>query len=629
MLNDDQILRLLRQDIDAAEEVSEVEAVENAHTYKYYRAKNIPEQPAVKGKSQFVSTDVMEVVEWLSPQLADIFSEQNGVPTLIPHGLEDRNASELMEELIRYQFFRQNEGEDLLLDVVQDALMYRPGAIIKWHWEKSAHTNNFKLTDVTEEELLLLARDAKISIAGYELKDTGYDVDVNREEIDYDGPRFELVPPWEFLRHPNYKKVSDSPFIAHRKRVTLDYLRKQQKEGFYKNIDRLVATNADSYGDDVTEQTMYGQDNLERRQEPVQDDPRKEIVIYECYVKIDADGDGLLEDRIITVADNVIIRNEENVYQRPPFSVIRCIKDTHKFSGIPVAEFAKDIQRLNTSIIRQTADNIAQSNNARKVINPEAVYMADVMDNRPGVPIRVKSGTDVRAALSELGVQPVNNSVVNFMGVVKEIGEQRTGVSKIFKTVGDPHNQTASGQYAALNQANSRIRKMAKIMAEGLKDVFRGMILMNKKFMTDEQVVRITNERFIELKPDDLEGRYDIDVNVLIGANSKQQQVNNMMQLLSIGAQMQPLMPILDGDNLSEMWKEIVKNLGYKDIDRFLPAALKQQKQTQQNPQLTSEMNPALQSPNISSINKLSQGESAATMPSSQGGMPQLPQIIE
>ena len=630
-ITDDQIAALVKMDIDAAEEVAQIESEDNATMYKYYRAKSLGNE--VQGRSKIVSTDVFECVEWLSPQLADIFSEQNGVPNLVPHGVEDRQTAETMEELLRYQFYRQNEGEDILMDMVQDCLMYRPGAVIKWKWEKTGKVTNSKLEAVTYDELLMLAAHPEISIAGYNETEFGYDVNIERTNVDYDGPRFELLPPWEFLRHPNYKDVVNSPFVAHRKRVTADYLKRMQQAKFYSNVDEIISRGGGSVlNNDYSESEQYAIDGLNRKTDPVLSQARKEIVIYECYVKIDMNDDGKLVDRIITLCGNTIIRNVENIYGRPPFTLIRCIKDTHKFSGIPIAEFVKDLERLNTFMLRQVVDNIAQSNNNRKVINPKVVNMADIMDNRPGASIRVKDGVDVRTALMELPVQSVNQSVIQFFGVSKELGEQRTGISKIFKSGGDPHNETASGQYAALNQANTRIRKMAKVMAAGLKDLFRAMILMNKKFMTQEQIIRVTNDRYITVTPDDLEGKIDIEVNVLIGASSKQQQIQNMMQLLSVGGQIQALFPILDKNNLGEIWKEIVKNQGYKDVDRFLPSTMRNEAESPKEVAgevVQGEVGPAAPGSDINSMNELASGQTAATIqPAQAGGVPKLPTVL-
>jgi len=606
-MSDDQIVNHLLEDIRAADNVAQIESDDNAKIYQLYRAKKMGNE--VQGKSALVSSDVFETVEWLAPALSDIFSESNGVPSFTPVGKEDEAATDMMSELVKYQFYRMNEGEALMLDTIQDALMYRPGGIVKWRWEKNGRKEQKKLEDLIADEILLLAAHKDVSITKYEETPSGFNVDAERTFVDYDGPRFEILAPWEFLRHPNYKDIENSPFVAHKKRVTVDYLRRMEKLGIYTNIDEAINGGAPVLGDDYTEQKIYTSDGYQRDAEPSSDSARKEVTLYECYVQLDVNDDGLLDNRIIFMIGRTIIRNVENVYGRPPFSVIKCIKDTHKFSGIPIAEYMIDLQRLNTFLLRQTIDNIAQSNNARKVVNPKSVNMGDLLDNRSGASIRVKDGIDVRSAIMELTTAPVNASVMSFFGIVKGLGEQRTGVSQTFKASGDVHNQTASGQNLAIQQASTRVRKMAKIMAEGWKDLFRAMIMMNKKFMTEPLTLRITGSKYVDIKPDDLEGRMDIDVNVLMGSNSKQQQIQNMQQLIAIGGQLTQLgVPVLDQANASKMFEEIIRNMGYKDIEQFMPAPKKPQP-----PQGGGGSNFPSTGNNINSLNQLAAGSTAAT----------------
>jgi hypothetical protein len=499
--------------------------------------------------------------------------------------------------------------------------MYRPGGIIKWRWEKIGRTEKKDLEGLSEDETLLIAAHKDVKITGYNEREdgAGYDVTAERTFVDYDGPRFELLAPWEFLRHPNYKDIEKSPFVAHKKKVTVDYLRRMEKHGFYKNINEAINSGAPVIGDDFTEQKIFTSDGYQRDSEPSSDEARKEVVLYECYTQLDTDGDGLLNNKIVSLIGRTIIRDVDNVYGRPPFSIIKCIKDTHKFSGIPISEYMIDLQRLNTFLLRQTIDNIAQSNNSRKVYNPKIVNMADLLDNRPGAGIRIKDGVDVRTAIMELPTNPVNSSVMQFFGICKELGEQRTGVSKAFKSVGDTYNQTAAGQNAAIQQASIRVRKMAKIMSGGWKDLFRAMIMMNHKFMTEPLSIRITANKYIDMKAEDLEGKMDIDINVLMGSNSKQQTIQNMQQLLAIGGQISSLgIPALDKDNTSKMFEEIVKSMGYKDPEPFMP---KRVNPTQ--PGVPGSMPQT--GPSINSMNELAAGEDAANLAPPSGNVPVLP----
>ena len=76
-----------------------------------------------------------------------------------------------------------------------------------------------------------------------------------------------------------------------------------------------------------------------------QDKAREEVTIYECYTKIDFNGDGILEDMIITVAGDVILRAEPNYMGRHPF-----------FSISPTKEFNCDF--ISSSLICLTKSTL-------------------------------------------------------------------------------------------------------------------------------------------------------------------------------------------------------------------------------------------------------------------------------
>lgn len=567
----DDILRMLKEDIHAAEEVAERESIENARLYERYRGKKMGNEQA--GRSQIVSTDVFEAVEWALPALMDIFDVNNNIPEFEGHGQEDEEAARKMTQLARYQFWRQNDGETLLRQTIKDALLYRPGGIIKYCWIRETERNPKTWSGLTADEYGYLQSRPDTSITGVTISEDGfYDVEGEFHIATFDGPRFYHVPPWEFLRHPNTRNIEDSPFVAHKKKVTVDYVRRLGQSGFFTNTEKALEDAQSPPPSEQTEDKIYAADSQIRDPEKSSDSARKEVDLYECYVRMDVDGDGLLENRIITMVGDTIVRDVENVYKRPPFVILKCIEDTHKIAGITLAEIVEDLQRLNTFMLRQTVDNLAQSNNSRKVYDPTRISQPDLMLNVPGAPIRTtRPGVDVRTALMELPTQPIQPTVLSFYQIAKELGEQRTGIGKSFRGVGDSSNETASGQFQAINQASQRIRMMAKIMGTSLSELFRAMVYMNKTFLTQKTVVRLENEP-LEIAPDDLTGEMDLILNVFLGAATRQQTIVNVQQLLAIFGQLMTAgIPALDANNLPNLTREIVKAMGFKSPDRFLP----------------------------------------------------------
>ena len=576
-LNDEEILSHLLLEISKAQEVADTESDANAKLYKYYRAKTMDNE--VAGRSQIVDTTVFETVEWIKPALEDIFSEENGIPEFEPHGPEDEGPAESMTQLCRYQFWRQSDGAIPMRLAMTKGLLFRPGGVIKYCWEKDVSSESKRWEGVPPDML------ATMHLMGdaYEVKkaepreDGTYDVEGVERSIEYDGPRFYSVPDGEFLRHPNAKDIKTSPFVAHKTKVTADWLARQKDKNGWKNIDVVLEGNEpggiSSTETDQYQTDMKGQDKLGNDPEFSGDPARKEFTMYECYVQMDTDGDGLLENRKMNVINQTLLYDEINEYKYPPFVKLCSIDDIDKFSGIPISEMVADIQRLRTFLLRQMVDNMAQANNSRKVYDPSVVSQADLFNNIPGAAIRVEPGVDVRTAITELVTQPFNQIAFSVLEYATSLAEQRTGVTKSNKGVGDQYNETFHGQMAALNQASQRIRMIAKVMTVGLTDLFRAMVYMNKKFLTENTFVRLEN-KFIEIAPDDLEGRMDLILHVILGQSSRQQTLVNMQTLLAtLGQLMQAGIPALDAKVSNNIVREMVKSMGYKNTERFLPEA--------------------------------------------------------
>jgi len=580
-LTHDDIISRLREDIRASENVRDIESEQNAKSYEYYRAKTMHNE--VAGRSKIVSSDVFETVEWILPALMDIFSSENGIPEFEPVGPEDVDAAEAMTELVRYQFWRQNDGESILRGGIKDSIMYRPGGIIKYGWEKVASKASHGYRGLAPEEVDYLIGSEDINVIGIkEETDSegnilGFSVDAEREVVEFDGPRFYLIPQNEFLRHPNAKTIDDSPFVSHKKKVTADHLRRMGKSGFYKNYEKAIADYGGGGTDyDYAEEVRVQADDLSKEEEPSNDPARKMYDLYESYIQIDEDGDGILENRIIVTVGDVILRDVENPYQRPPFVLLKAIEDTHKFANIPPTELVEDIQRLRTFLLRQMVNNMQEAGDARKVFDPTRINMADLMSTVKG-PIRTKAGVRPADAIMEFPIQPLNPVHFTVLEYATQLAEQRTGVTKANKGVGDQYQQTATGQLAAINQASQRVRQVAKIIGSGMSHLFRAMVLMNKKFLTKAVAIRLNEKKFLQISPDDLEGNMDLLLNVVLGSQSRQQTIINMQQLLAVLGQLSPLVPgVLDAGNTKSIITEIVKAMGYKNQDRFLPAIFQQ-----------------------------------------------------
>jgi len=142
-------------------------------------------------------------------------------------------------------------------------------------------------------------------------------------------------------------------------------LRRREREGVFQNIDKLL--EKDGNGGTV-KRTDYETDLNPRAYDKINDsgleDAKKEFLLYECYVKTDINNDGILEDLIVTIVDDTIVRLEENTMGRHPFFVISPIRDTLRlFPRRGIADLVGELQDLNTAFLKQIIYNIAVNNN--------------------------------------------------------------------------------------------------------------------------------------------------------------------------------------------------------------------------------------------------------------------------
>ena len=83
----------------------------------------------IEGRSSVVSTDVMDTIEWIMPQLMRIFASGDNVVEFEPVGPEDEEADIHTQatDYVNHIFYSDNEGFKVLYTWFKDALITRTG----------------------------------------------------------------------------------------------------------------------------------------------------------------------------------------------------------------------------------------------------------------------------------------------------------------------------------------------------------------------------------------------------------------------------------------------------------------------------------------------------------------------
>ena len=383
--------------------------------------------PILSKTSSLVSTDVADTIEWALPSLMKVFTGSDEVITVAGVTEEDDQNAEIMQDLLVYQLQRQNKFFPLLYNWMKDALITGLG-IIKCYWERTEGWT--PETAKLNADALKLLTQTGVEITNVEGPDLMGDFTVTWNSPYYikNSPKLENILVSEFLYSPDAKNLEDANFVAHRKKVTMSHLRQKEKEGIYANVDKVHPDNGpttwvmdqveDAIGDHYTP--------LHNNQ---QDKAREEVTIYECYTKIDFNNDGILEDMIITIAGDVILRAEPNYMGRHPFFAISPTKDPHRiWVKRSYAELIGELQDMKVALTRQIVQNIALTNDPKMILAEDSINISDYIEGRKV--IRKKPGANMGDVAMSMPVNQLSPQTFQFLEWLEGQKENRTGITR-------------------------------------------------------------------------------------------------------------------------------------------------------------------------------------------------------
>jgi hypothetical protein len=113
--------------------------------------------------------------------------------------------------------------------------------------------------------------------------------------------------------------------------------------------------------------------------------------------------------------------------------------------------------------------------------------------------------------------------------------ESQTGVNTFGGGVNSGSlGDVAAGIKGALAASAKREMSILRRYANGMSAIGRKFLSMSKDFLTDAEIIRITNEQFVSVTREGIDGQYDITVEVASAEedNLKAQELSFMLQTL-------------------------------------------------------------------------------------------------
>jgi hypothetical protein len=586
---------IIESEIDDSIGYVETDTVaERQQALEYYLRE--PYGNEVEGKSQIVTGEVAEVVDGALPQLIRVFTSTDGVVEFQPVNDGDEPFAQQATEYCNWVFYRDNDGFLILHNWFKDALLQKTG-VVKAYWDEKIDVTKEKYESLSDDDLMMLLQDDELEVVEQKTEEEIDEItdpitgqvfqNVKREHYvkvkrtKKEGKVVvENVPPEEFLISKRARTIQDSPFVAHRRMMTRSEL---VAMGFDKDIvDSLESGDTLEFSPDRIARYSQGE---QPNSMGSQDQSMEVVEVYECYIKVDYNNDGIAELRRVVYASNEVLEDDECDYI--PFHSLCPIPIPHKFYGQSLADRALDLQLIKSTVLRQMLDNLYLTNNYRVGAVEGQVNLDDLLTSTAGGVVRMKNPN----AIVPLTVQPTTSGSFPMLEYLDGVQARRTGVSDSQNGI-DPNilqNVTAAAVSAMSQASAGKLELIARIFAEtGVKSLFKGILQLLCKYQDKERLVRI-NGKFVPFNPREWNDQYNVSINVGLGTGTRQEQLTTMQMILQKQEQIiqtyglsNPLVNLMQYRNTLA---KFINMAGFKDAAQFMNEITPEQNEVLSQPQ--------------------------------------------
>jgi len=441
------------------------------------------------GKSKLVPKVAKRQQAWNIPSMKEPF-----VSNLIrfsPVTADDVEAARQNELLLNTQFCRQFDRYNFITKTLKvletDATVFVQAG---WEYEEEEREQEVEVVVVGEDGMQrVMTTTEKITVPVVN-KPTAR---VCRSEDVFPDPTCE-------------DDLTKAQFCVYRYETDLSTLR---KDGRYKNLD-IIMQNLTS-ADDVDPDYIYPDTSYFK----FEDAPRKKLLVHEYWGNYDINEDGIAEPIVCVWVDDIIIRLEDNPYPDKQIPFLSCPAESvpFKLHGENDIDNIEDQQKVITAVTRGIINNMAASNNGQVGIRKntlDPVQKKRMLDGKNfefnGNPSDIWQGSYNQIPSSAFNMLQLMNGEVDSLTGVKGFSGGING--------GSLGSSATAARGVMDATAVRRLDKVRNIAENLIKPLIRKWMSYNSEFLSDEEIVRTTENEHIAIRKTDLEGRLDVDIEI-------------------------------------------------------------------------------------------------------------------
>ena len=544
----------LRQDLLDAKSAHDAHVGNVKRWLDNLQAKNVAGFKKTPGRSSIIPKLIRKQAEWRYAALSEPFLSTDDLFNVLPMTYEDRNSA-LQNGLVLNNQINTQLNKTKFIDEYVRAAVNEGSVIVRVGWEYLTEKQTVtvpqieyraapqampmmqqldQLQQVSPQEYQNQEAELLQAHALYRQHGVPYlpaVVGEQEEEIEkvlVNRPTLKVCDHRNVIVDPSCEgDMPNAKFVIYGFETSLSELR---KAGLYTNLDRI---NVD--GSSPLSQPDYS--SVDESNFNFSDESRKRIVAYEYWGFWDIDGSGITKPIVATFVNNTMIRLAENPYpdQAIPFVIVPYLPVTKSVYGEPDGELLEDNQKIVGAVTRGMIDILGRSANGQIGIRKDALDVTNRRKFERGMDYEFNTNVDPRQAIFMHTYPEIPQSVQFMLGMQNAEAESLTGVKAFNNGIsGQGLGDTAASVRGALDASSKRELGILRRLADGMIQIGRKIIAMNAEFLSEEEVVRVTNEQFVTVRRDDLAGNFDLRLTISTAEedNQKAQELAFMLQTL-------------------------------------------------------------------------------------------------
>ena len=495
----------------------------------------------MEGRSKVQPKLVRKQGEWRYSALEEPFLSTSDMFKVSPVTHADVESAR-QNELILNKQFRVDIPKVKLINRLVRTAVNTGTVIIKLGWETEKDTVIeevpvfTKSLEETYEVLAQMVQSGQMSEEeSIQILESGQPIQIGVESVEIEKevinrPVVQIRDSRNVIIDPSCEgDIDNAQFIIDKFTTDLSSLK---KDGRYHNLDKIEEKNYATVDDTYYHDNDYKSDPSFR----FTDKPRKKLVAYEYWGYWDIDDSGIVKPIVATWVGDTIIRLEENPFpdKKLPFVVIQYLPpDNETIYGDSDASLLKDNQDIIGAVSRATIDLIGRSANAQRGVRKDLLDPINRDKFNKGLDYEFNPVSNPKDAIVTSKLPEIPRSALEVIQLQNNEAEALTGVKAFTGGIsGDALGSSVGGVRSALDATAKRELGILRRLSEGIKQVGRKIITMNAVWLADEEIIRITDSEFVNIKRSALAGNFDLSLEVSTAEmdNQKAGELSFMLQ---------------------------------------------------------------------------------------------------